>query len=204
MGQRAACVRALAARAGPGVRSLPVRPLTASLLSLAAISLASAPARSSAQAAPAAVQSPAPAASHEAGPGQLVVTGSVGAGGELGLANGEKAGVVEIEVTGGYEFRSLALRPELGLTLGLAPDTHFAIRPGIRWTLPDMPIQLRAALDFANSRGETEWRWLLLGAAVELRLTGVFGLYAGVDSGVPLAAAAGVPFLVRVGASFRL
>lgn len=203
MGQRAARVRALAARAGPGVRSLPVRPLTASLLSLAAISLASAPARSSAQAAPA-VQSPAPAATHEVGPGQLVVTGSVGAGGELGLAAGEKTGVVEIEVTGGYEFRSLALRPELGLTLGLAPDTHFAIRPGIRWTLPDMPLQLRAALDFANSRGKTEWRWLLLGAAVEIRLTGVFGLFAGIDSGVPLAGAAGVPFLVRAGASFRL
>ena len=41
-------------------------------------------------------------------------------------------------------------------------------------------------------------------ALLLLLVTGVFGLFAGIDSGVPLAGDAGVPFLVRAGASFRL
>jgi hypothetical protein len=136
--------------------------------------------------------------------GGLVVTGDFGVGGELGLDAHEKATVVELEVNAGWEFAGTGVRPELGVALGFEPDTSFALRPGLRWTLPDIPIQLRAALDWSNSRGDFHWRWLLLGAAVEVRLTDVFGLFAGVDSGVPLSNVAGVPLLVRGGASFRL
>jgi hypothetical protein len=47
------------------------------------------------------------------------------------------------------------------------------------------------------------WRWLLVGAAAELRLTGLFGLYGEIDTGAPLNAKAGLPLLLRAGASFR-
>jgi hypothetical protein len=135
-------------------------------------------------------------------PGHLAVTGGLGAGGELGLEQGE-AGVVELEATVGWELQPSRLRPELGLAVGFQPDGHVALRPGIRWTLAGLPVQLRVALDAASSRGDFRWRWVLIGAAAEIRLTGSFGLFAGLDSGIPLSSEAGVPLLARAGGSFR-
>jgi hypothetical protein len=137
------------------------------------------------------------------GPTGLTFTASLGGGGEVGLDHG-KAGILEVEGTAGYEWAELGFRGELGLALGLDPDTHVALRPGVRWSMPALPIQLRAALDAASSReGGLHWRWLLVGLATEVRLTGLLGLYAEVDSGAPLSSIYGVPLLVRGGASFR-
>jgi len=44
----------------------------------------------------------------------------------------------------------------------------------------------------------------MLGAATELRFTSVFGLFVGVDTGIPFSNRSGVPLLIRGGASFRL
>lgn len=140
-------------------------------------------------------------------PTGLAATFSYGAGGELGLAKGEDkggAGVTEIEATLGYDLESLNLRPEIGLALGLDPDTNLAFRPGVRWISPQVPLQVRVALDMSNARDRSmQWRWLLLGVATELRFTSVLGLFAEVDTGAPLSSEAGVPLLVRGGATFR-
>ena len=128
---------------------------------------------------------------------------SLAGGAELGLDCG-KAGVTEAEVAIGLESPELGLRGELAGALGLAPDSHVALRPGLRLQLPFTPFQLRAAFDAANSRGHGfRWRWLLVGIATELRVTSTLGLYAEIDSGAPLNGDAGVPFLFRAGASFR-
>jgi hypothetical protein len=133
----------------------------------------------------------------------LTAGASLGGGGELGLSSG-KAGVLELEVAVGWELPSLGLRPELAAALGVAPDGHVALRPGLRWSLPAFPLQLRVALDASNARsGGLDWRWLLLGAAGELRVTGLLGFFAEIDTGAPLAEDAGLPLLVRGGASFR-
>ncbi len=139
-------------------------------------------------------------------PSGVVVTGSLGGGAELGLpqsASG-KPGLLEAEVAAGWELESIALRGELAAAFGLAPASHVALRPGLRWTVPEVPLQLRVALDWSNARGESRWRWLLVGAAYELRFTSLFGLYAEVDTGAPVGREAGLPFLLRAGASFRL
>jgi hypothetical protein len=130
---------------------------------------------------------------------------SLGAGGEMGLKAGEgKAGITELEASLGYEFESIGLRPEVAIALGLKPDTNAAVRPGIRWSAPGLPFQLRAALDASNARDRPmRWRWLLLGVAGEIRFTTVLGLFAELDSGAPLSSAAGVPLLIRGGAVFR-
>ncbi len=140
-------------------------------------------------------------------PTGFAATFSYGGGGELGLAEGEDkggAGISEIEATLGYDLEAVNLRPEVGLVLGLDPDTNFALRPGVRWISPQVPIQVRLALDMSNARDRSmEWRWLLLGVATELRFTGVLGLFAEVDTGAPLSSEAGVPLLIRGGATFR-
>lgn len=138
-------------------------------------------------------------------PTGLTILGSLGTGGELGLDKG-KAGVSELEGVVGYELGGGLFRPELGAAIGLAPDSHVALRPGVRFGLPTLPIQIRAALDASNSRGATglDWRWLLVGVAGEVRWTSVLGLYAEIDTGARLSSRAGLPLLVRVGASFRL
>ena len=144
-----------------------------------------------------------PAADAAASPTGFTGTVSMGGGGELGLSSG-KAGVLEIEAAAGYEFASFGLRPELALAVGVEPDTNVALRPGVRWSIPGFPFQLRGALDASNARsGGLRWRWLLLGAAGEIRLTSLFGLYAEIDTGAPLDSDAGVPLLVRGGASLR-
>jgi hypothetical protein len=42
-----------------------------------------------------------------------------------------------------------------------------------------------------------------VGVAGEVRWTSLLGLYAEVDTGAPLSSRAGLPLLVRAGASFR-
>jgi hypothetical protein len=146
----------------------------------------------------------------EGGPGPagaptgITVTASLGAGGELGLEKGD-AGVFELEGAVGYELSGGMVRPELAFALGVAPDSHVAVRPGVRFTLPSLPLQIRAALDAANSRGASglDWRWLLVGVAAEVRWTSLLGLYAEIDTGARLSSRAGLPLLFRVGASFR-
>lgn len=168
-----------------------LRPLPVAL----AAALALSPAAASAQAA----ASPA----ETAGPTGFTATVSMGGGGELGLSSG-KAGVLELEAAAGYEIPSVGLRPELAIAFGLAPDTNVALRPGVRWSIPDFPVQLRAALDTSNARHQNlHWRWLLVGAAAEVRLTSLFGLYGEIDTGAPLNSGAGLPLLLRGGASFR-
>jgi len=136
-------------------------------------------------------------------PTGLTATISLGGGGELGLESG-KAGVFELEAAVGYELAGIGLRPELAAALGVAPDSHVALRPGVRLALPGYPIQLRAALDAANAQnGDFGWRWLLVGVAGEVRFTSLLGLYAEVDTGAKLKSRAGLPLLLRAGASFR-
>lgn len=136
-------------------------------------------------------------------PTGLTFTAALGGGGELGLDHGRE-GVLEVEGTAGYEWSERGLRAELGAALGLEPDTHLALRPGVRWSMPGLPVQLRFALDAATSRESgLHWRWLLVGLATEVRLTGLLGLYAEIDTGAPLSSAHGVPLLARGGASFR-
>lgn len=157
-----------------------------------------------------ALAAPAVPSAQEAGEGAAggVPTGltaslSLGGGAELGLEKG-KAGVLEMEAAVGYEIGTSGVRVELAAALGIEPDSHVALRPGVRWTLRGFPVQLRAALDASNARDDGFGvRWLLVGAAGELRLTSLLGLFAEVDTGAPLASDAGLPLLVRGGASFR-
>jgi hypothetical protein len=137
-------------------------------------------------------------------PSGLVFSGSLAGGGELGLSSG-KATVSELEGTLGWELEPPGLRAELGLALGLAPDVHFAVRPGLRANWPGTPFWLRGALDWSDSRGkDLRLRWVLLGAAWEIRLTSLLSFHVELDTGVPLAGTAGLPLLLRGGATFRL
>jgi hypothetical protein len=111
--------------------------------------------------------------------------------------------VLELEAAVGWEATD-TFRPELAVAFGLAPDSHVALRPGVRISLPGYPLQLRVALDAANARDrDFGWRWLLVGVAAEVRFTSMLGLYAEVDAGAKLRSHAGLPLLVRAGASFR-
>jgi hypothetical protein len=133
----------------------------------------------------------------------LTASVALGGGAELGLDDGD-AGVLELEAAVGWEFESAGLRPELAVAFGVAPDGHVALRPGLRWTLPDVPVQLRVAVDASNARDTgLRWRWLLVGAAAEIRFTSLLGLYGEIDTGAPLGSESGLPLLVRGGASFR-
>lgn len=134
----------------------------------------------------------------------LAATASLGGGAELGLEEGKKPGVLELEVSIGYEFPGGGVRPELAAVLGLAPDGHVGLRPGLRWSIPGVPLQLRLAGDVTNARDTgLRWRWILMGVAAEVRFTSLFGLYGEIDTGIPLGSNAGLPLLVRGGAAFR-
>jgi len=136
-------------------------------------------------------------------PTALTASVSLGGGGELGLESGD-AGVLELEAAVGWDIESLGIRPELAAALGIAPDGHVAIRPGLRWTIPGFPIHLRVAADASNARDtDFRWRWLLLGVSAEVRFTSLLGLYGEIDTGAPLGSEAGLPLLLRTGASFR-
>ncbi|MGC4001006.1 MAG: hypothetical protein QM767_27515 [Anaeromyxobacter sp.] len=134
--------------------------------------------------------------------GNGVIGFAIALGTEQG-ADGSKKTMLEAEGLLGWEFQN-RIRPEVGLVLGLEPDAHGAIRPGVRLPIPSTPIQLRVALDASNARNESfSWRYLLLGAAYELKLTGNFALALELDSGVPLRDSAGVPIMIRLGSVVR-
>jgi hypothetical protein len=147
---------------------------------------------------------PATASNATSAPIGLVAAASLGAGGEMGLDQG-KTGLFELELAGGWEHEPTRLRPELALALGFAPDTHVAVRPGLRAGLAEVPVWLRAALDLSSSRQHgLHARWLLFGAAWELRLNTTLAFDLGLEFGVPLTGSAGVPILLRGGGTFRL
>jgi hypothetical protein len=159
---------------------------------------------------PAAAQEAPPTAGHFTPPAQpgapvgVVVSVDVGGGGVSGGGTQyTPSGLFEGEVGVGYEL-PVGLRPELGLVLGLAPHSHFALRPGVHYDLPDLPIYARGALDWSTLHGSGSWRWLLVGGGGVLRLTDVLGTFAEADLGFPLATAAGVGVLLRVGVTFQL
>jgi hypothetical protein len=133
----------------------------------------------------------------------LAVSASLGAGGETGMAGG-KSGLMELELAGGWEIEPTRLRPELAIALGLAPEASFAIRPGLRAGLAEVPVWLRAALDFSSARRQgLHARWVLFGGAWELRLNTLLAFNLGLDFGIPMSRSAGVPVLLRVGGTFR-
>jgi hypothetical protein len=140
--------------------------------------------------------------------GDPVLAGTLGGGVEAGLAHGRPQ-VMDLEALAGWEVPAsaagtgLVIRPEVALSVGLAPRLHLALRPGLRLAVPGTPLWLRAAFEWSNARDEARWRWLLLGVAWEVRLTGKFGLFAEADTGVPLSPNAGLPLLLRVGATLR-
>jgi hypothetical protein len=137
-------------------------------------------------------------------PSGLTATFSLGGGGEMGLEEGEDAGLGEVELTAGWELADRGIRPELALSFGFQPEDHVGVRGGVRLDLARLPLAVRLAVDAANARGDgLRWRWLLVGLVAEVRLTGLLGLYAEVDSGAPLNRDAGVPLIARAGASFR-
>lgn len=130
-------------------------------------------------------------------------------GGEAGLDAG-KAGLLELELLAGWEIPAtaaragLTVRPELALVLGTSPDTHAALRPGVRLSVPGTPLWVRAAVDWSSARGkDPRWRWVLAGVAWEVRLTDLLGLTFEADTGLPLADRAGLPIMLRAGATFR-
>jgi hypothetical protein len=133
----------------------------------------------------------------------LAIGASLGAGGETGMASG-RSGLLELELAGGWEHEPTRLRPELAVALGFAPESSLAIRPGLRAGLTDVPVWLRAALDFSTSRRRgIHARWALFGGAWELRLNSLLALDLGLDFGIPMSQTAGVPVMLRFGATFR-
>ena len=137
-------------------------------------------------------------------PSGLIVSASLAAGGETGMSKG-KAGLLELEVAGGWEHVPSRLRPELAIAIGVAPENSIAVRPGLRAGLGEVPVWLRAAVDFSNARDHgLHARWLLFGAAWELRVNTLLAFDLGLDFGVPLSSSAGVPLMLRGGGTFRL
>lgn len=148
---------------------------------------------------PAAGQSPAPG---RQGPSAFA---DLGGGGAVSGSRGDatSGGVFEAEVGAGYDLGQ-GLRPELGLLVGLAPTGYLGLRPGLRYTLDQLPFSFRGALDFAAPHGSWRMRFLLAGAATEVRFTDLLGVFAQADLGIPVASKAGLAFLVRAGVSVRL
>jgi hypothetical protein len=146
----------------------------------------------------------APSLSRAQAPSGPVAGLSVAGGGELGLVSSFDKGVGELALLGGWELGTLGLRPEVSVALGLAPDGNVAIRPGLSWSPAEYPLRVRVALDASNARDrKLHWRWLMVGGAAELRLTGRLSFDAGLDLGIPLGDNIGLPVLVRVGSSLR-
>jgi len=143
----------------------------------------------------------APAAARGQGP---VFFGGLGGGGAAAGSRGDatRGGLFEAELGAGLELSS-GLRPEVALALGLAPRAFLGLRPGLRWAQEGMPFYLRGALDFAAPGGSWRMRWLVVGGGAEVRITDQLGLFAEADLGVPIGSQAGVPFLLRAGATLR-
>ena len=148
-----------------------------------------------------------PAAGQSPGPGREGPSAfaDLGGGGAVSGSRGDatSGGVFEAEVGAGYDLGQ-GLRPELGLLVGLAPTGYLGLRPGLRYTLDRLPFSFRGALDFAAPHGSWRMRFLLAGAATEVRFTDLLGVFAEADLGIPVASKAGLAFLVRAGVSVRL
>lgn len=143
---------------------------------------------------------PAPAAA-DAAPVGFRVSVDLGGGGQLG-AGSSYGGASLFELEGTFSASLVyGIGPELSMVLGMTPGTYFAIRPGLRWEIPESPFFLRADFDAATQIGYMSWRWFLLGGGFQLRFTDVLGFFAEADAGFPIASGAGVPLMVRAGAS---
>jgi hypothetical protein len=129
---------------------------------------------------------------------RLATTLSLGGGLEAGSTSN---GLGEWELTVGYEVGDV--RPELGLVLGLAPEDHAALRPGLHVAIPRVPAYARAALDFSNVRDGWQVRWVMLGGGLEARLTSELGAFAEADVGLPMASDFGLALVARAGFSLR-
>ncbi|HEY6106490.1 MAG TPA: hypothetical protein VIV59_10935 [Anaeromyxobacteraceae bacterium] len=130
-------------------------------------------------------------------PSGVTVSVDLGGGGDVS----GPTGVFEAEIGAGYAVgKGWAL--ELALVLGMAPGNYFGLRPGVHWAIPETPFYARLAFDLAGPGGSLDWRWLLLGAGVELRFTDVVGGFVEADTGIPLSRAVGLPLLVRGGVFF--
>jgi hypothetical protein len=148
--------------------------------------------------APAAPPGAAPATGSPLG---LVLQAGIGGGGTVGGGSEYTPhGLFEGEVVAGWEA-GMGIRPELGVVFGIAPRGHLALRPGVRYSPPELPFFLRGALDISTYPGG--WRWFLLGGGAEVRLTDVLGGFAEADAGIPLARNVGLGLLLRAGVSFR-
>jgi hypothetical protein len=133
----------------------------------------------------------------------LILSASVGGGGQVGQGSAyDPPAVFELEFGVAYEI-AFGIAPQMSMVLGMAPGTSFAIRPGLEWFIPETPFYLRAAVDASTQVGYLEWRWLLLGGGVAVRITDVLGFTVEADSGFPLANGVGVPLLLRAGAFAR-
>jgi len=130
----------------------------------------------------------------------VVVGVDFGGGGSLGGSDASHD-VIEGELSAGYELWA-GFRPEAALLLGFAPRTHAGVRLGLHYTLPDMPLYARAAVDAATVGGAWDWRWLFFGAGAELRLTDLLGGFAEADVGLPLGSL-GYGLLLRAGVTLR-
>jgi hypothetical protein len=148
-----------------------------------------------------------PAAAQGRHPGTIGLAGfaDLGAGGAVAgnRPDGTSGGLFEAELGAGYDLGQ-GLRPELALLAGLAPSAYLGLRPGLRYSLDEMPFYFRLAVDFAAPGGSWRMRGLLGGGGAELRLTDLLSAFAEADVVVPVASKAGFPFLLRAGIGFRL
>lgn len=137
------------------------------------------------------------------GPVGFIVSADIGGGGQPGAGSAySPSGVFEFEAGVAYEV-FFGIAPQLSMVLGMSPGASFAIRPGLEWFIPETPFFLRAAFDASTQIGYLEWRWLLLGAGLAIKITDVLGFMVEGDSGFPLASGVGVPLLIRAGAFAR-
>ena len=137
-------------------------------------------------------------------PSGPTVQASLAVGGETGMASG-KSGLLELELAAGWEFQATRLRPELAVAFGVTPESAIAFRPGLRAGLAEVPVWLRAAIDFSTARRHgLHARWALFGGAWEFRVNSALAFDLGIDFGIPMASSAGVPILLRAGGTFRL
>lgn len=148
-----------------------------------------------------------PAAAQGRRPGPIGLSGFADLGGGGGIAgnagDATHGGIFEAEVGAGYDLGQ-GLRPEIALFAGLAPSAYLGLRPGLRYTLLDMPFFLRCALDFAAPGGSWRMRDVLVGGGAELRITDLLSVFGEADLGIPVASKAGFPVLLRAGVGFRL
>lgn len=134
----------------------------------------------------------------------FVLALDAGLGTSLGAGTSyTQSGRFEWEILAGYEF-PYGLRPELGLVLGMAPNAHVGLRPGIHIALPETPFYVRAAVEWSSIDGSLQLRWLQGGFGGELRLTGQLSGFAELDLGMPLRSDSGVSTMVRAGVTLRL